>query len=138
MALNADLLRSSFELVAAREPAVTKLFYDELFRRYPQVIPMFHRKPREVQERMLAEALVAVLDHLEDGPWLQATLGKLGAAHSEYGVTPEMYSWVGECLLATFAGVAGEEWTPQHEAAWTDAYGAVSGLMLAEAGSPAT
>jgi hemoglobin-like flavoprotein len=129
MALDADLLRSSFELVAAREPEVTRLFYDELFGRHPEARGLFTRKSPEVQERMLAQALAAVLDHLEDGPWLEDTLGKLGASHAEYGVTAEMYGWVGECLLATFAGVAGPDWTPAHEAAWTEAYQAVTGLM---------
>ena len=129
MALDAELLRSSFELVTTREPNVVRLFYDELFQRYPQARGLFTRKPSEVQERMLAEALTAVLDHLEDGGWLQANLAQLGARHAEFGVTAEMYSWVGECLLATFAGVAGSEWSPAHEAAWSEAYTAVAGLM---------
>jgi hemoglobin-like flavoprotein len=44
-----------------------------------------------------------------------------------------MYDWVGECLLATLAELAGEAWTPAVAAAWTDAYGAISGLMKAGA-----
>ena len=61
--------------------------------------------------------------------WLESTLASLGAKHAEYGVTPEMYDWVGECLLATFARVGGTDWAPVHEAAWTGAYTAVTGLM---------
>jgi hemoglobin-like flavoprotein len=129
MALDADMLRSSFELVTTREPDVTRLFYDELFSRYPQAQALFTRKSREAQERMLAEALTAVLDHLEDAVWLETTLAGLGAQHVEYGVTDEMYGWVGECLLATFARVAGSDWSSAHETAWTEAYGAVTSLM---------
>jgi len=129
MALDAELLRSSFELITTRQPEVARLFYDELFERYPQVRPLFASNAPEAQQRMLAEALSAVLDHLEDADWLQSTLAPMGASHARYGVTPEMYDWVGECLLATFARVGGADWTAVHEAAWTDAYGAVTSLM---------
>jgi hemoglobin-like flavoprotein len=130
MALDVQLLRDSFNLVVERQPDVVHRFYDILFTRYPAARPMFHRKSRESQEKMLTEALVAVMDHLEDAPWLTSTLGALGAKHVNYGVTPEMYGWVGECLLATLAEVAAADWTPRHQAAWAEAYGAIAQLML--------
>jgi hemoglobin-like flavoprotein len=61
---------------------------------------------------MLQQALVALIDHLEDASWLGETLSALGAKHLEYGVTDEMYGWVGECLLATLTEVAGKDWSP--------------------------
>ena len=51
---------------------------------------------------------------------------------TDYGVTKDMYPWVGECLLATLADVLGSSWTKETEKAWTDAYGAICSLMLAE------
>jgi hemoglobin-like flavoprotein len=133
MALDIELLRSSFSLVADRAPALTARFYQIFFARYPQVRPMFQRNAPQKQQEMLQRALVAVLDNLEDASWLRETLGALGAKHLDYGVTEEMYGWVGECLLATLAEVAGSDWSPALAAAWTDAYGAVSGLMIAGA-----
>jgi hemoglobin-like flavoprotein len=82
---------------------------------------------------MLAGAIAAVLDHLEDAPWLASTLGALGAKHVEYGVTDAMYDQVGDALLATLAEVAAEAWTPVVAEQWTAAYGAISGLMRAGA-----
>ena len=70
---------------------------------------------------MLAQALVAVVDHLEDAAWLTSTLGGLGAKHVGYGVTAEMYDWVGDSLLRTLAEVAGGDWTPEHQGAWAEA-----------------
>jgi hemoglobin-like flavoprotein len=130
MGLNASLLRSSFDLVIERQPQLTTRFYDVLFERYPQSKRLFTRNSRAKQDKMLADALVAVLDHLEDASWLTTTLGALGQKHVEYGVTREMYGWVGECLLATLAEVAGPAWTPELKAAWTEAYGAITSLML--------
>lgn len=133
MGLDTELLRSSFDLVIAREPELTLRFYEILFSRYPQVQPLFGRNSRANQAQMLTSALVAVLEHLEDGKWLQSTLSSMGKKHVDYGVTDEMYDWVGASLLATLAEVAGSAWTPQLEAAWTEAYGAISGLMKAGA-----
>lgn len=129
MPLNAPLLRSSFVLVASREPELTHRFYDILFQRYPQVRPLFSRNTRDKQEKMLRDALVSVIEHLEDAPWLAQTLRALGAKHVAYGVTPEMYTWVGGALLATLAEAAGGAWNPELESAWTEAYGAIAGLM---------
>jgi len=44
-----------------------------------------------------------------------------------------MYGWVGECLLATLAEVAGSDWTDELHASWAAAYGAIAGLMIAGA-----
>lgn len=130
MSLNIDLLTSSFQLVVEREPNLTHRFYDLLFARYPQAQELFGRHARQQQEQMLTDALVAVVDHLEDAPWLESTLTGLGQKHEEYGVTPEMFPWVGECLLATLADVAGEAWSQAHNAAWSEAYAAITAGML--------
>lgn len=130
MSLNAAVLRSSLELVASREPLITKRFYEILFARYPQARPLFSRNAPEKQQKMLQDAIVAVVDHVEDASWLKQTLTAMGAKHLDYGVTREMYDWVGSSLLATLAEIAGDAWTPEVAKAWTDAYGAISGLML--------
>lgn len=131
--LNGDLLRSSLELVVERQPEITPRFYDILFARYPQVQPLFARNSGDRQAKMLQEAIVAVVDHVDDASWLTSTLVGMGRQHVDYGVTPEMYGWVGESLLATLAEIAGSDWTPAVERAWSDAFGAIRDLMLAGA-----
>jgi hemoglobin-like flavoprotein len=131
MALNVSLLRESFEVVATANPKFIARFYDILFERYPQTRGLFSPGGAARQAEMLTGALVAVLEHIEDAPWLQDTLGALGAKHVGYGVTREMYDWVGESLLATLAEVAGPAWTKELEAAWAEAYGVIVSLMLA-------
>jgi hemoglobin-like flavoprotein len=133
MSLNVALLRGSFDLVVERQPQLTHRFYEILFHRYPQAKALFGRNTAAAQEKMLTDALVAVMDHLEDAPWLTNTLKSLGAKHKGYGVTDEMYGWVGASLLATLAEVAGADWNKPLEAAWTDAFGAIAGLMQAGA-----
>lgn len=133
MALNVGLLRSSFEVVATANPNFVTRFYEILFERYPQAKPLFPVNGMVRQAEMLNGALVAVLDHLDDAPWLKQTLGALGTKHVGYGVTREMYDWVGASLLATLAEVAGSAWTPELNAAWAEAYGAIVSLMASVA-----
>lgn len=132
MTLDPAILRSSFELVIDRAPDLTLRFYEILFVKYPQLQRLFSRD-RTAQSKMLAGAISAVLEHLEDAPWLVSTLGGLGAKHVSYGVTDEMYDMVGDALLATLAEVAAEAWTPVVAEQWTMAYGAIASMMQAGA-----
>lgn len=140
MSLDAELLKSSFALVVDREPQFTARFYELLFERHPEARPLFNRNDPAKQQQMLQEALVAVLDHLDDAPWLRDTLGALGFQHADYGVTEPMYEWVGASLLATLEEIAGNDWSPEMAEAWGGAYGAIRDMMLAgahDAGAPA-
>ena len=136
--LNVSLLRDSLAQATEREPIITRRFYEILFDRYPQVRPLFGHNSTAKQQQMLQEALVAVLDHIDDGRWLESTLGGLGVKHIDYGVTEEMYAWVGDALISTLAELVGDDWTPAHAEAWAQAYDAIAQLMLRGAASVPT
>ena len=129
MSLDAETLRSSLDLVVSRRPQLTERFYELLFERYPQTRSMFTRNNREHQAVLLQQAIVAVVKNVEDPEWLTSNLKELGARHVEYGVTQEMYGWVGGCLIATLQEAAGDDWSAEIEKAWVDAYGAIATLM---------
>jgi hemoglobin-like flavoprotein len=129
MGLAVETLRSSFERVIERSPNLTQRFYEVLFNKYPQTRRMFGRHSGAKQEKMLADALTAVIDNLENAPWLSSTLMGLGGKHAGYGVTDEMYAWVGDALLFTLAEAEGEDWTPDVAQAWIAAFGAIASLM---------
>lgn len=127
------LLLESIGWAAEQQPVITLRFYDILFERYPQVRPLFSRNARQAQAEMLQGAVLAALDHFEDPAWLTETLGAVGAKHVGYGVTDEMYPWVGECLVAALAEQCGDRWTQAHQDAWIRTWGALAGLALAGA-----
>jgi len=124
------LLRNSFESIAERQPLLTRRFYQVLFERHPEVRSMFGRRSQQAQEQMLTQALVAVMDHLDDAAWFTETLEALGAKHAGYGVTDVMYEWVGDALLTTLAEVAGADWSPALASEWSRAYAAIAGTMM--------
>lgn len=133
MSLNTTLLQSSLELVLENEQNLTLRFYEFLFARYPQVKPLFGRNSQTEQAKMLQEALVSVVDRLEDGEWVSNTLEAMGDTHVDYEVTEEMYPMVGECLILALKDLSGDAWTAETEQAWSDAYAAISGFMIAGA-----
>lgn len=129
MSNGSDLLRDSFELVLARDQEFPRRFYEILFERHPEAAALFTRNSPGAQSLMLAQTLMAIVDHLEDGAWLASKLGPLGVQHTAYGVTPEMYGWAGDALIAALAEVSAGDWTDAHHAAWSAAYAAIVDLM---------
>lgn len=91
------------------------------------------RVPEPTHHRRQSTLQPAVLDNLENAPWLGATLADLGRKHVDYGVTEVMYDWVGDALLDTLCEVAGDARTDECAAAWTEAYGVIASAMKAGA-----
>jgi nitric oxide dioxygenase len=130
MSLNVDLLESSFARVAPNAELFVDDFYANLFHTHPEVVPMFATTDLKEQKKKLIGSLVLVIQNLKKGDVLAPALRGLGAKHVRYGVTAEHYPMVGGALLATLGAHLGAEWTPEVRQAWTDAYGAITALML--------
>jgi hemoglobin-like flavoprotein len=130
MAIDKELLRKSFALFVACEPNLTHHFYEVLFARHPALRKLFSRSPMQVQERVFAETIAALVEHIDDVAHLENVLYPLGAKHVEYGATEEKYEWVREALLTTFRHVGCAVWTDELATAWRDAYDLMAKMML--------
>jgi hemoglobin-like flavoprotein len=136
MSLNVDLLEQSFNSVRSNGTEFASQFYASLFADYPEVQPLFsHTNPVEQGKKLFA-SLVLVVDNLRNPDVLSDAVKGLGTRHVKYGVLPLHYPMVGSTLLKTFAAAMGTDWTPAVQKAWTDAYGAVTELMLEGADYP--
>jgi hemoglobin-like flavoprotein len=120
-------------VVVQAAPDVVGRFYAKLFERHPELQRLFGRRSQREQEKMLTEAILAVVGHMEDAAWLCGVLRPLGAKHVAYGVTEAMYPLVAHALIDTLHEVSGPHWSPEVERAWSDALGAVAGEMIAGA-----
>lgn len=129
--MQTQMLRDSFALVKPHGSDLTGLFYKLLFERYPQVRPLFSKVDLAEQRKKLLAALALVVANADKPAVLAPVLAEMGARHVGYGAEEGHYPAVGECLLAALAQIAGPAWTPDLEAAWAEAYGAVTQLMLA-------
>jgi hemoglobin-like flavoprotein len=126
MSSDALLLRDTLELALAREAGFSARFYELLFAREPGLRSLFHRHSPGAQNKMFAQKLTAIVDHLEEPEWLERELAKLAGSHAAYGVTPEMYEPVGAALLETLREACGASWSDEAEQAWGRAYTALS------------
>jgi hemoglobin-like flavoprotein len=126
------LVQDSFAKVAPISETAAELFYGRLFEIAPQVKAMFPADMTE-QRRKLMMMLAAVVNGLGDLPSILPAASALAMRHVSYGAKAEHYPVVGSALLWTLEKGLGDSWTPDVAAAWTTAYGTLSGYMISEA-----
>jgi nitric oxide dioxygenase len=127
-----SLVQDSFAKVAPISQQAAVLFYDRLFEVAPAVKPMFPADMTE-QRRKLMATLAVVVNGLGDLQSILPAASALAIRHVSYGAKAEHYPVVGAALLWTLEKGLGEAWTPDVAAAWTAAYGTLSGFMISEA-----
>ena len=128
----AKLVQDSFAKVVPISETAAVLFYDRLFEIAPAVKAMFPADMTE-QRRKLMMMLAAVVKGLGDLPSILPAASALATRHVGYGAKAEHYPVVGSALLWTLEKGLGDGWTPDVAAAWTTAYGTLSGYMISEA-----
>ena len=126
------LVRDSFAKVVPIAETAAGLFYGRLFETTPEVKPLFRGDMTE-QGRKLMVTLAVVVKGLDNLPAIVPVAEALARRHVDYGVLPEHYASVGVALLWTLGQGLGEAFTPEVEAAWTQAYTTLSGVMVAAA-----
>lgn len=131
-------IRASFSKVAPIAEQAAALFYGRLFEIAPEVRPLFQASDMKEQGRKLMGTLAVVVKGLDDLPALMPAVNALAVKHNGYGVTAAHYAPVGAALLWTLEQGLGEGFTPAVRDAWTNAYGTLSGAMIAAAGQNTT
>jgi chemotaxis signal transduction protein/hemoglobin-like flavoprotein len=128
--LQIELLESSFEALKPRGDELVELFYDSLFEQYPGVLPLFSDADMQEQQGKLLSALALVVANLRTPDVLVPALQELGRKHVGYGAEPAHYDAVGQVLLESMEAIAGDLWNDELLAAWAEAYGIVSSVMI--------
>ena len=126
MALNVDILESSFSALAPKGEELAKAFYERLFNNNPELKPLFVHRDNSMK---LFEALKCIVNRLRDQEALVNFLKTLGARHVSYNIKDEDYPKVGTALLETFEEFAGDLWTEEVKQAWTEAYELIATVM---------
>jgi hemoglobin-like flavoprotein len=126
------LVQQSFARVAPISETAAVLFYDRLFEIAPSVQPMFPADMKE-QRKKLMTTLAVVVGGLSNLDSVLPAASALAKRHVNYGAKAEHYPVVGAALLWTLEKGLGDGWTPDVAAAWTAAYGTLSGYMISEA-----
>ena len=128
--LDVDVLESSFQALAPMGESLTRKFYELLFERYPEVVPMFEGTRVEEQHKKLWAALQLVVNSLRQPEKLIEALTALGKRHADYGALPAHYDAVAEILLEVMQELAGDLWTDEVQAAWSNALSTIADVMI--------
>jgi hemoglobin-like flavoprotein/ferredoxin-NADP reductase len=126
------LLEASLGVVAPRAAQIVPYFYDLLFGAHPYLRRMFPSNMDEQNERLL-NALLALVQGVDDPDHLVRQLQQLGRDHRKFGVREIHYAAVGKALIATLVAFAGPAWTDAIQQAWLDRYTFAVGVMTAAA-----
>ena len=109
----------SLELVAERCEDPAPLVYARLFAENPALEALFIRdKSGIVRGQMLSVALEALMDLAGDGHYAAGLLQTERANHDGLGVPMANFDSFFFTVLATFADIAGADWTDEMDAAW--------------------
>ncbi len=123
------LVQKSFEKLRERSEPASFEMYERLFNRAPNLKPMF-RDDLAGQGMKFMNTLGFIVDNLRDPDALKDRLGELGHAHAAMGVKAEYFDLMGDALFVTLAHVLGDDFTPELETAWREAYRAVSDAVI--------
>lgn len=131
MSIDLALLRDTLDHALAAEGDFPRRFYETLFARHPHLRVLFQRNSPGAQQKMFMQKLTALVDNLDDPGWAERELSVLAHSHAGYGVTEEMYPWVGDALIDALRACCGSAWSDEAERAWRQAYAAMTQAMLA-------
>jgi hemoglobin-like flavoprotein len=125
-----SILETTFAEFARGKEGSAALFYERLFAIDPSLRRLFAETEMKSQQTKLMAALGLVVAGLRDLDKVVPVLERLAVHHVGYGVEEDHYQTVGSALIQTLALSFGERFTPDIRAAWTSAYGLVSGVMI--------
>lgn len=128
-----EMIRASWASVEPIQDVAATLFYDRLFELDPTVRRLFRGTDMARQRTVLTQTLTVVVKSLDQLDQLVPAVEALGRRHAGHGVREEHYDTVGAALLWTLGQGLGDGFTPELEAAWTDAYTTLASVMIGAA-----
>lgn len=127
-----NLLRDHLAEVSEHEAELTDHLYVSLFAKLPDAEELFGTYSRANQQRMMSETLAAVLNMLDQEPWLDEYVRAMGMRHQfSYETPTEMYPPYAEALIEALAAVSGSDWTQELARSWRAALDQVNEMMTA-------
>ena len=123
-----EMVQNSWEQVKPISEQAADMFYAKLFEMDPDIKPLF-KGDIKIQGRRLMAMITTAVNNLHQLETILEPVQDLGRRHVDYGVKPEHYDTVGAALLWTLGQGLGDGFTSAVEAAWTEAYTILAGVM---------
>lgn len=127
-----DTVKSTAPVLNEHGEALTRHFYQRMFRHNPEVAPFFNpaNQAGGSQERALAAAICAYAANIDNLEALGSAVELIANKHASLMIKPEHYPIVGEHLLASIREVLGDGASEDIIAAWAEAYGFLADILI--------
>ena len=127
-----EIVKSTVPALREHGVEITKVFYENLFKEYPEVEPMFdrHKQKTGEQPKALAMAILAAAENIDNLEAILPAVQGLGKRHVATNVKPEHYPIVGQGVLNAIKIVLGDAATDEVIEAWGKAYGEIAKVFI--------
>lgn len=128
-----DVITATVPVLDAGGEALTRHFYERMFRENPEVRSFFNPAHQKTggQQRALAAAICAYAKHIENPSVLASAVELIAQKHASLGIQAQHYPIVGSNLLSSIKEVLGDAATPDVIDAWAAAYNQLADLFIA-------
>ncbi|MBB1351387.1 MULTISPECIES: NO-inducible flavohemoprotein [unclassified Pseudoalteromonas] len=129
-----EIVKSTVPLLAQAGTVVTDHFYKRLFSHNPELKNIFNMANQDTgrQQFALFNALAAYAQNIDNLAVLKEALTRINHKHTSLSILPEHYPIVGAHLIGTLKELLPEQFTPDVEYAWREAYGVLADICITE------
>ncbi|MFT6899629.1 MAG: nitric oxide dioxygenase, partial [Paraglaciecola sp.] len=125
-------VKSTIPLLESAGVAITDHFYKRMFSHNPELKNIFNmaNQTNGRQQFALFSAIAAYAKNIDNLSVLGETVERVAHKHTSFFIQPQHYDIVGHHLIETLRELAPEDFTPDVEQAWTEAYGALANIFI--------
>ena len=125
-------VKSTIPLLESAGVAITDHFYQRMFRLNPELKNIFNmaNQANGRQQFALFNAIAAYAKNIDNLGALSEVVERVAHKHTSFFIQPEHYDIVGHHLIETLRELAPEDFTPDVEQAWNEAYGALAEVFI--------
>jgi len=129
-----EIVKSTVPLLAQAGTVVTDHFYKRLFSHNPELKNIFNMANQDTGRQQLAlfNALAAYAQNIDNLVVLKEALTRINHKHTSLNILPEHYPIVGAHLIGTLKELIPDQFTPDVEYAWREAYGVLADICITE------
>lgn len=129
-----EIVKSTVPLLAQAGTVVTEHFYKRLFSHNPELQDIFNMANQRSgrQQFALFNALAAYAQNIDNLDVLKEALARINHKHASMHILPEHYPIVGGHLIGTLKELIPEQFTPEVEYAWREAYALLADICITE------
>ncbi|WP_199609605.1 NO-inducible flavohemoprotein [Flocculibacter collagenilyticus] len=126
------IVKSTVPLLEAGGVAITRHFYQRLFKHHPELKNIFNMSNQHTDSQRIAlfEAILAYAKNIDNLAVLKHAVERIAQKHTSFHIQPFHYQYVGDHLIETLRELLPEQFTPEVEAAWTKAYSALAQILI--------